>query len=129
MIFKKYDLKDPPLEIRKHFTMSVQDQMHEMPKKDDPIFEHVFNIIVGSSILALEVERDKAEVLSYKTLIFSSMLEGETREVIRIHSAIAKEILKTGRPIEIPVCIISGDEISVAIQGKVLGTGIWNSVL
>jgi hydroxypyruvate reductase len=49
------------------------------------------------------------------------MVEGETKDVALVHSAIAKEILKTGRPIPAPACIISGGETTVSIRGKGLG--------
>lgn len=120
-IFKKYDLKNVPPAIQGHVTAGAQGQIPETPKEGDPIFDHLFNIIVGSNILALEAAKEKAEALGYKTLILSSMVEGETREVARVHSAIAKEILKTGRPIEAPACIISGGETTVTIRGNGLG--------
>lgn len=120
-IFKKYDLKDVPPAILGHVTAGAQGQIPDTPKEGEPIFDHVLNIIVGSNILALEAAKEKAEALGYRTLILSSMVEGETREVARVHSAIAKEILKTGRPIEAPACIISGGETTVTIRGKGLG--------
>ena len=49
------------------------------------------------------------------------MIEGETREVARVHTAIAREILKTGRPVKPPACIISGGETTVTIRGKGMG--------
>lgn len=120
-IFRKYGLEDVPPAILEHVTAGARGQIPETPKAGDPIFDHVFNIIVGSNILALEAAREKAEALGYKTLILSSMVEGETREVARVHSAIAKEILKSGRPIEAPACIISGGETTVTIRGNGLG--------
>ncbi|HDZ90706.1 MAG TPA: glycerate kinase, partial [Deltaproteobacteria bacterium] len=93
----------------------------ETPKPDDPIFDSVHNFIIGSNILALRAAEQKARALGYNTLILSSMVEGETREVARVHTAIAREILKTGLPISPPACIISGGETTVTIRGKGLG--------
>ena len=120
-IFKKYDLQDVPPAILKHITAGAEGEIPETPKGDDPIFGHVFNIIVGSNMLALEAAKERAEALGYKTLVLSSMVEGETREVARVHSAVAKEILKTGHPMEAPACIISGGETTVTIRGNGLG--------
>lgn len=91
-IFKKYELQDVPSAIQEHVVSGAQGQIPETPKDGDPIFDHVFNIIVGSNILALEATREKAESMGYKALILSSMVEGETREVARVHSAIAEEM-------------------------------------
>jgi glycerate 2-kinase len=120
-IFRKYELQDVPSAIMAYVNAGALGKIPETPKKGDAVFARLFNIIVGSNILALEAAKEKAEALGYRTLILSSMVEGETREVARVHSAIAKEILKTGRPIEAPACIISGGETTVTIRGKGLG--------
>lgn len=120
-IFNKYDLEDISTTIREHIMAGLEGQIPETPKANDPVFEPVFNIIVGSNILALEAAREKAQALGYETLILSSAVEGETREVALVHSAIAKEIVRTGRPIPPPACIISGGETTVTIRGNGLG--------
>ena len=120
-IFNKYDLEDIPTTIREHIMAGLEGQIPETPKANDPVFEPVFNIIVGSNILALEAASEKAQAFGYETLILSSAVEGETREVALVHSAIAKEIVRTGRPIPPPACIISGGETTVTIRGKGLG--------
>jgi hydroxypyruvate reductase len=93
----------------------------ETPKANDAVFDRVLNFIVGSNILALEAAKAKAKELGYETIILSSMVEGETREVALVHTAIAKEIVKTGWPIPPPACIISGGETTVTIRGQGLG--------
>jgi len=120
-IFRKYDLRDVPTEINTYLSAGIQGKAPETPKEGDRVFENVFNLIVGSNILSLEAASLKAKRLGYKTLILSSMVEGETREVALVHSAIAKEIVKTGKPIAPPACIISGGETTVTIRGDGLG--------
>ncbi len=120
-IFKKYDLKNIPPVIHKHMNAGLDGQIPETPKENDRIFDRVFNFIVGSNILALEAASEKAKTLGYETLILSSMVEGETKEVARVHTAMAKEIVKTGRPTPPPACIISGGETTVTIRGNGLG--------
>lgn len=120
-IFMKYDLKGVPAAIDEHVKAGLKGQIPETPKENERIFDCVFNFIVGSNILALEAASAKAKDLGYETLIISSMVEGETREVARVHSAMAKEIVKTGRPTPPPACIISGGETTVTIRGKGLG--------
>ncbi|MCJ7687082.1 MAG: DUF4147 domain-containing protein, partial [Desulfobacteraceae bacterium] len=120
-ILKKYDLRDVPAAIQSHLKRGTEGLIPETPKADDPIFDPVHNFIIGSNILALKAAEDKARELGYNTLILSSMVEGETREVAGVHTAIAKEIVKTGLPIPPPACIISGGETTVTIRGKGLG--------
>ena len=120
-IFNKYNLKNIPPVIHEHMKAGLNGQISETPKENDKIFNRVFNFIVGSNILALESASETAKKLGYETLILSSMVEGETREVARVHTAMAKEIVKTGRPIPAPACIISGGETTVTIRGDGLG--------
>jgi len=120
-ILEKYDLRGVPRSIRAYIKEGVEGRMPETPKADDPAFSRVHNLIVGSNILALEAAEEKAVSLGYNALILSSMIEGETREVARVHTGIAKEVLKTGRPVRPPACIISGGETTVTIRGKGLG--------
>ncbi|MCP4666646.1 MAG: glycerate kinase [Deltaproteobacteria bacterium] len=120
-IIKKYDLQDIPPAIQERVKAGLEGQIPETPKENDRIFDRVHNFIVGSNILALEAAGAKAKELGYEPLILSSMVEGETREVARVHSAIAREILKTGQPVPPPACIISGGETTVTIRGNGLG--------
>lgn len=120
-VFRKYDLRDVPATIRDYLKAGIEGEVPETPKEGDRVFDHVINLIVGSNILALEAAQEKARELGYETLILSSMVEGETKEVALVHSAIAKEILNTGRPIPAPACVISGGETTVTIRGSGLG--------
>lgn len=120
-IFRKYDLKEIPRAILDHIEAGAAGRAPETPKAGDPIFEKVHNIVVGSNILACRAAREKAGDLGYNTLILSSMIEGETRDVALVHAGIAKEILAGGIPVERPACIISGGETTVTIKGKGLG--------
>jgi len=116
----KYELPVPQ-SVRTYLQKGLDGKAPETPKAGDPLFRKVHNFIIGSNILALEAARKAAEEMGYGCLILSSMVEGETREVAKVHTAVAKEILQTGRPMAPPACIISGGETTVTIRGKGLG--------
>jgi glycerate 2-kinase len=120
-ILHKYALRGIPPTVKAHLEAGAKGEISETPKEGDPAFDRVFNVIVGSNILALEAAERAAEALGYGTLLLSSMMEGETREVARVHAAIAKEILKTGHPLSPPACFVSGGETTVSIRGNGLG--------
>jgi len=120
-ILDRYDLADIPASIGAYISAGVEGRIPETPKSGDPVFDHVFHLVVGSNIQALEAAEQRAAAIGYRTLLLSSMVEGETREVARVHCAIAKEILSTGRPLPPPACVISGGETTVTLHGQ--GTG------
>jgi glycerate 2-kinase len=120
-IIEKYGLTDIPESIRGHLRKGLEGKIPETPKAGDIVFSRVRNRIVGSNLLALEAAKEEAERMGYRTLILSSMVEGETREVARVHTAIAKEIIASGQPLRAPACVISGGETTVSIRGPGLG--------
>ncbi len=121
-ILKKYDLLGKlPKSILEHIKEGMDGKVSETPKPWDKVFDRVINRIVASNMIALRACEKKAKDLGYNTLVLSSMIEGETRDVARVHCAIAKEVAKTGNPVKAPACLISGGETTVTIRGKGLG--------
>ena len=118
-IMERYNLFTKiPDTVRIHLQEGARGEREETPKPGNPIFKRTSNVIIGSNIQALEAAEEKARTLGYNTLIISSFIEGETREVSRFHAAILKEIIKSGRPVLLPACIISGGETTVTIKGN-----------
>jgi glycerate 2-kinase len=102
-IFRKYGIDPLPL--------------HETPKQ----LERVQNLVVGSNRQAMDAAAKEARALGYRTMVLSSMIEGEACEIARMHAAIVKEIRANGRPVRAPACILSGGETTVTVRGSGLG--------
>jgi len=121
-ILRKFDLihKVAP-SIQKHLSMGREKKVQETPKPGEPVFEKVYNMIIGSNIIALRAGEHEASSLGLHTVILSSSIVGDTKEAARFHSAIAKEALSSGHPLRRPACIISGGETTVTIKGSGLG--------
>jgi len=118
-ILRSYRLLDQvPSSILKHLEAGLEGRIAETPKANDPLFEGVANVIVGSNLLALLAAKARAEELGLRTLILSSSIEGETREVAKVHGAIAREVRSTGHPIPPPACLVSGGETTVTLKGR-----------
>ncbi|UCD90376.1 MAG: glycerate kinase [Desulfobacterales bacterium] len=121
-ILHKYSItKKIPKTIRGHIESGILGKIPETPKAQDPAFDNTRNLIIGNNIESIMAAKQKAENLGYNVLVLSSMIEGETQHVARVHSAIAKEVVKTGHPLPPPACILSGGETTVTITGKGLG--------
>ena len=96
----------------------AEGKLPETPKPGDSVFARTRNVVVGSNALAVGAAREKARRLGYHPLVLSTFVEGETREVARVHAAIAKEILASGNPVARPACVLSGGETTVTLQGS-----------
>lgn len=117
-IIEKYNLVDQlPASVTAHIRSGMSGDIPETPKPGEAVFNHTQNVIVGSNSDAIRTAGQAAKQFGYNTLTLSSMIEGETREVARVHGAIAKEILKTGNPVPRPACVLSGGETTVTIRG------------
>lgn len=121
-ILQKYKIKDQvsPL-ILKHLEKGNRGEISDTPKPGDPIFEKTQNLIIGSNAQAVQAAAHRSQELGYRPLILSTMVDGETREIAKMHAAIVKEVIKSGNPVSPPSCILSGGETTVTIKGK--GTG------
>lgn len=118
-ILERYDIVgDVPRSVLERLLRGVRGEENDTPKPGHPAFEKVHNVIVGSAAISVGAAGRTARELGYNTVILSTMIEGETREVARVHSAIAKEVLRSGNPAPPPVCIISAGETTVTIRGK-----------
>lgn len=118
-ILDKYQIREKmPFAVSEIFQKGVRGEIEETPKPGDPVFERTHNLIIGSNIMAVRAAAKKAKELGYRPLVLSTFIEGETRDVARVHVAIAKEILNSGNPIGCPACVLSGGETTVTIRGK-----------
>jgi hydroxypyruvate reductase len=112
-ILEKYELRERvPARVRERLRNGAT----ETPKASDPLFDNVENIIIGSNQKSLESAARAARDMGYRTMILSSTIEGETRDVARMHAAIARQIRTHGQPLRPPACVISGGETTVTMH-------------
>lgn len=117
-ILEKYDVTDKiPTVILNHLKRGSEGKIPDTPKREDQVFKNVTNIVIGNNRLALNKAKETAESLGFKTIILTSMLEGEAREIARVVASIISEVQLTGTPIKKPACILLGGEPTVKIQG------------
>ena len=121
-VIEKYNIENRiPGNVMEHLGKGFSGDIPETPGADDPVFKRVINLIIGSNITACRAAMGKARDMGYNTIVLSSMLEGNTVDVARIHVAIAKEVIRSSMPVGMPACIISGGETTVVVKGDGLG--------
>ena len=117
-VLKKYDTLDRvPSSVYDRIQNGVGGQIEDTAKPGAALFQRCFSELIGTNIQALMAASRTAEGLGYRPLILSSSVEGEACEVVKVHTAIAKEICSSGNPVPPPACILSGGETTVTLKG------------
>lgn len=118
-VFKKYNLLDEiPESIKDRLNNGAKGNTPETPKKNDPIFQRVFNLLIANNSNAAKAARDMAENFGYNSMILSTYIEGEARNVGNILPGIAKELFYKNSPLAKPSAIILGGETTVTVVGE-----------
>jgi hydroxypyruvate reductase len=81
--------------------------------------------VIASARLSLEAAAAEAARQGIPAAILSDAIEGEARDVGRVHAAIAREVATRNRPFQRPVVVLSGGETTVTLRGP--GKGGRNS--
>jgi glycerate 2-kinase len=118
-ILARYDLVEQiPPSVLMHLEEGTAERIAETPKPGDPVFANVTNVIVGSNRLAALAATVEAKRLGYNTLLLTTFMEGEAREVARVTAALAKGIRTYGDPVQRPACLVWGGETTVTVRGQ-----------
>ncbi len=102
-----------PNEVKAIINSGINKEIEETPDFDDPIFDNVSNFIVANNSLACKSAFEKAEELNYKSMLVTTSLEGEAREVSRF---LVEKALGFKTYAE-KMIFISGGETTVTITG------------
>lgn len=118
-VLKKYDSwESAPEPIRRRIEKGLVGEIPDTPKANDPAFSKTRNIVVANNSYAAEAASNMATELGYNSMILSTMVEGEARQVGSVYAGVAREVASRGRPIRVPAVIIIGGETTVDVKGS-----------
>jgi len=121
-IVQKYHLEELlPQAVYQYFKDGAVGCIKETPKPGDRIFDQCQNVIIANNSLALEQAALKAVELGYDVLLQSEPVTGEARDVAVAHVEYVKKLQSRCSDGDSPLCVISGGETTVSINGKGLG--------
>ncbi len=117
-ILERYALLDEiPRPVQEHLEAGRAGRVPETPKADDPLFERVQNVLIGSNRRAAQAAVSRAEALGYRALLLTTFVEGEAREVAKVAAAFAWGVRAHGDPLAAPACLVWGGETTVTVRG------------
>ncbi|MGR3321383.1 MAG: glycerate kinase type-2 family protein [Pseudooceanicola sp.] len=105
---------DLPERIREFLDTAPEDA----PEPDDPVFARNEVHVIASAARSLEAAAEEAEAAGLRAYILSDSVEGEAREVARVHAAIAREVAAKSRPFVAPCILLSGGETTVTLRDR-----------
>lgn len=100
-----------PASILDRLRAGARGEHPETPKRGDPVFTRVTNLVIGNNALVVEAAAAKAVRLGYRPHVLTRALQGEARDV-------ARELLGRARALTAPACLIAGGETTVTVRGS-----------
>jgi glycerate 2-kinase len=112
-ILARYGIPVPPA-VRQGLASGA----FETPKPGDPRFSGHAVHMVATPQQSLEAAAALARAAGIDAHILSDEIEGESREVGKVHAALARAVARRGQPFRKPCVILSGGETTVTVKAK-----------
>ena len=118
------------LSILKRFGIAVpqalMDALHsgslETPKPGAPEFDQTELHLIATPGQSLQAAAQAARQAGLSAYVLSDEMEGESREVGKVHAALARFVANRGEPFARPCVIISGGETTVTVRTPAPGS-------
>ena len=94
----------------------------ETPKPGDAAFAGQEVHMIATPQQSLEAAAAQARLAGLTAYILSDEMEGESREVGKVHAALARAVARSGQPFAKPCVILSGGETTVTVRKQPEGT-------
>ena len=93
----------------------------ETPKPGDPVFQGHEVHMIATPQQSLEAAADAARTAGLQAHILSDEIEGESRDVGKVHAALARAVARHDQPFKRPCVILSGGETTVTVRPRAPG--------
>jgi glycerate 2-kinase len=127
-VLERYKLlPEIPGSVLGHLRRGAAGAIPDTPKPGDSLFDGVVNVIVGDNEQAGRAAAAEARRQGYRSLLLTTFLQGEAREIGKAVAGIAQGIAWGQSDLKPPACLVLGGETTVTVRGQ--GTGGRNQEL
>ncbi len=112
-ICQRYGIELPAAALQ-----GLQSGAFETPKPGDALFAGHAIHLIATPQQSLEAAAALARSQGIEAHILSDEMEGESREVGKVHAALARAVAQRGQPFAKPCVILSGGETTVTVKSK-----------
>jgi hydroxypyruvate reductase len=116
-ILTRYNIDVPPA-----LRAQLESGALETPKPGDKAFAGHQVKMIATPQQSLEAAAAAARAAGISAYILSDEMEGESREVSKVHAALARAVALKGQPFSKPCVILSGGETTVTVRPQPAGT-------
>ena len=95
---------------------ALRSRAFETPKPADPVFQGHSVFMLATPQQSLQAAADVARLAGLNAYILSDEIEGESREVGKVHAALARAAARGEGPFQKPCVILSGGETTVTVR-------------
>lgn len=121
-VIRRHAIDLPPAVLR-----ALEAGTLETPKPGAAHWARVETRIVATPWQSLEAAAERARAMGLEAHILGDCIEGESRDIGRMHAAIARSVAQRGQPFRAPCVLLSGGETTVTVRastpGKAPGRG------
>lgn len=107
----------PPAPIASHLARGASGRISETPKPGDQGFTRVETRVIATAHASLMAAAAFVQARGITPMVLGDSITGESREVAKVHAALARQLRAHSHPFKPPVAIISGGETTVTVRG------------
>jgi glycerate 2-kinase len=115
-ICRRYGIDLPPAA-----RAGLESGAFETPKPGDACFRGHEWRLIATPQASLHAAAEAARALGLQAHVLSDEMEGESREVGKVHAALARAVARHGQPFARPCVILSGGETTVTVRPRAPG--------
>ena len=109
------------IEVPAAVSAALRSGTLETPKPGDPRFAAQQVHLIGTPQQSLEAAASAARAAGVEAHLLSDEIEGESREVAKVHAALARAVARRNAPFARPCVLLSGGETTVTLRARRAG--------
>lgn len=111
------------IQIPEAIRMRWEHPTHETNQSDGSVHTKNTVVLIATPAQSLQAAADAARKVGLAAYVLSDSIEGESREVAKVHAEIARAVAQGKSSLQKPCVILSGGETTVTVSATASGKG------
>lgn len=110
--------------VPQYLRAALESGALESPKPDAGVFANAEARVIAAPWQSLEAAAQFSRQCGVSAHVLGDAIEGESREVARVHAGIALSVTQRSQPFEAPCLLLSGGETTVSVSARARQIGL-----